>query len=74
MAKKLNITSVPMTLLYKNGDHVGTVMGLNLNELSQKMNVMLAEDASPAQNAAPGQDARPEPTVQEQPVRGRGGR
>ena len=74
LAKKLNITSVPMTLLYKNGDHVGTVMGLNLNELSQKMNVMLAEDAAPAQGATPGQNARPEPTAQEQPVRGRGGR
>jgi thioredoxin-like negative regulator of GroEL len=68
LAKKFKITTIPTTLLYKNGDHVGTVTGLNVNELMQKMNVMLAEDAAPAQAG------RPAPTGQEQPVRGRGGR
>ena len=58
MAKKLKIATIPTTLLYKNGDHVGTVTGLNVNELMQKMNVMLAEDAAPAQGAAPGQDVQ----------------
>ena len=71
LAKKLNITSVPTTLLYKNGDHVGTVMGPNVNELIQKMNVMLAEDAAPAQGAAAAQNVRPAPTGQETPSRGR---
>jgi len=74
LAKRLNITSVPTTLLYKNGDHVGTVMGPNVNELIQKLNVMLAEDAAPAQGGAPVQNVRPAPPGQEQPVRGRGGR
>lgn len=72
LAKKLNIASVPMTLLYKNGDHVGTIMGPNPNELIQKLNVMLAEDAAPALGAATAQNVRPAPTGQEQPTRGRG--
>ena len=77
LAKKLNIASVPMTLLYKNGDHVGTVMGPNPNELIQKLNVTLAEDAAPAQGtasaqgAAPTQPGRPMPAGQEAPSRGR---
>ncbi len=77
LAKRLNITTVPMTLLYKNGDHVGTVMGPNPNELIQKLNVMLAEDAAPAQASAPAQGTspaqagRPMPPGQEQPSRGR---
>jgi hypothetical protein len=60
-----------MTLLYKNGDHVGTVMGPNPNELIQKLNVMLAEDAAPAQGTAAAQNVRPVPTGQETPSRGR---
>jgi thioredoxin 1 len=68
LAKKFKITTIPTTLLYKNGDHVGTVTGLNVNELMQKMNVMLAEDAAPAQAG------RPAPTGQDPPLRGRGGR
>jgi len=80
LAKKLKITTIPTTLLYRNGDHVGTVTGPNPNELIQKLNVMLAENATPAQAAAPAQGSapaqagRPMPTGQEQPVRGRGGR
>jgi thioredoxin-like negative regulator of GroEL len=74
LAKKLKITTIPTTLLYRNGDHVGTVTGPNPNELIQKLNVMLAEDAAPAQGSAPAQAGRPAPTVQEQPTRGRGGR
>jgi thioredoxin 1 len=74
LAKKLNITTIPTTLLYKNGDHVGTVIGLNLNELSQKMNVMLAGDASPAQGAAPAQNAGPRQDVQAPSGEGRGRR
>jgi thioredoxin-like negative regulator of GroEL len=58
LAKKLKITTIPTTLLYKNGDHVGTVTGPNMNELIQKLNVMLAEDAAPAQGASPGQDVQ----------------
>ena len=61
LAKKLKITTIPTTLLYKNGDHVGTVTGPNVNELIQKMNVMLAEDAAPAQGAAPGRMSRLHP-------------
>ena len=36
LAKKLKITTIPTTLLYRNGDHVGTVTGPNVNELMQK--------------------------------------
>jgi len=71
LAKKLNITAIPTTLLYKNGDHVGTVTGMKFNELLQKMNVMLAEDAAPARGAAPVQNVRPSPAGQETPSRGR---
>lgn len=71
LAKKLNITTIPTTLLYKNGDHVGTVKGNHFNELLQKMNVMVAEDAAPPQGAAPAQAGRPIPAGQEQPSRGR---
>jgi len=74
LAKKLNITTIPTTLLYKNGDHVGTVTGMNFNELMQKMNVMLAEDAAPAQGTAPGQNVPPTPTVQAPSDGGRGRR
>jgi thioredoxin 1 len=74
LAKKLKITTIPTTLLYRNGDHVGTVTGPNPNELIQKLNVMLAEDAAPAAGAAAAQNVRPAPTVQGQPTRGRGGR
>lgn len=74
LAKKLNITTIPTTLLYKNGDHVGTVKGNNFNELLQKMNVMVAEDSAPQQGAAPAQAGRPAPVGQEAPSGGRGRR
>jgi hypothetical protein len=77
LAKKLKIATIPTTLLYRNGDHVGTVTGPNMNEVIQKLNVMLAEDAAPAQAAAPTQGSapvqagRPVPAVQEAPSGGR---
>ena len=74
LAKKLNITTIPTTLLYKNGDHVGTVEGVKLNELSQKMNVMLAEDTAPTQGTAPAQVGRPMPAGQDATSRERGRR
>jgi len=55
LAKKLKITTIPTTLLYRNGDHVGTVTGPNMNEVIQKLNVMLAEDAAPRPGTAPAQ-------------------
>ncbi len=69
LAKKLKITTIPTTLLYRNGDHVGTVTGPNLNEVIQKLNVMLAEDAAPAQAG----DARRRPS-RNAPSGGRGRR
>ena len=80
LAKKLKITTIPTTLLYKNGDHVGTVTGPNMNEVIQKLNVMLAEDATPSQvgapakGSAPAQAGRPAPAGQEAPSGGRGRR
>ena len=55
LAKKLKITTIPTTLLYRNGDHVGTVTGPNMNEVIQKLNVMLAEDAAPRPGTTPAQ-------------------